>query len=778
MRHPRGPDPLTLRIARLAGALEALGEGRTPHVSLLDHWLDWLREDGSLGEFSELDALSASLDRLGLHTAAEMRLLLRLAVSPAPLEKITEGLARRCERACDELERALRRAAHRQRIGAPIPGAVRTLEAQLGRLQRLAQVAAACAEGAQDHSASAPLLPPGVGQGAGESAATGRSSSKVGAHRDPGPPRLALARMLEARAQRPSLDSPRRRRDLELARALLRGIEPGPERAEVLALRWRLAQPRDFPAARDGSPSPGPGAVGLLREVRGLALRDPAAAWRALHGLYARAVLAGRSGLASAGLAALEALVPDPVLLRERLSRRLQELEEGRVASHPEARLRALMLGLPADRARLLDLARGCARFFELEEGRLGDAEVDGVAPAPERPRRVRWPTRRLALETTGSPDRAHDFVIQDPRRVLHDLASQQQAVRSWLEESPRPAPEASRRSSVRVYVCDASGSMHGARARFRDALLVAELESIVSKGLVGVRADPLYYCYFSDRPTSLRRVEGADEALGQLEQILARTPAAGPTDITLALSTAFETVLQARGLDPRLGRAEVVLVTDGEDRIDVDRIQRARGPLTGLAVSLSFIALGHENPDLRQFARAQREEEGRAFYTHLDDVELLWARTAFETPFRTLLPEEPGFTLDPARIDRGELERRLQALEKVAVALDAEVAGFGPMPVPPGRFERLFPRRLAAAGARVDQEAVDRVLRILEALEVTAPLVPLRERADECVRLLEHLCDLYGMTASQWLEALVAAGERSAASLRRLRLLANPLRD
>lgn len=780
VRRTRVLDPLTLRIARLAERIDAIGEGEPPRLTWFEQIVETLSPEGGIEALPELASLSAALDRVGIRTVAEARLVRRLAPVSGRLSALKRGLDRRCAIACGELERAVRRAVHRSRIGSPIPGAARTLGAELSRLQRIARVTAVLSE--QAHGDRPRSTGRSSSRSTGSALRTRRAEAPVRLALatglpPPASPRLALALWLEARAAT-LLASGRRRRELRRASALLIGLDSSEDRKEALALRWRIAQQQAVEAA-DGPADPGgKGRQAQLGEVRRLAAQDPSAAWRELQGLYARAIHDGHPRLAEASQEAMEALVPDPGVLREALSQRLEEGEAEGLASHPDAGVRALAGRVPSQRLRLMKLARGCGRFFEFEARRALPVEADNAPRAPAPSRVVRWPTHQMEIDTTGDPGRAQDFVIEDPRRVLLELASHRQTVRTWREEVAVQALPPTRPSTVRVYVCDASGSMHGARARMRDALLIAELESILECAREGLPCDPLYYCYFDDRPTSLMRVDGPDDALLHLEQILRATPAAGPTDITLALTSALDAIAQARRVDAALSRASLVLVTDGEDQLELERIERARRPLEGLPISLSFVSLGRENPDLRGLARAHAAEGASASYEHLDDAELLWAHTAFETPFQVLLPEELELPAGPvsATPDHAEWERRLDALEQIAGDVDRGEQAFRPLPAPPGTFEHLFSATPPASRNPVPAATVEKVLQFLEALEATAALVPPEARSDECVQLLEHLCGVYGLSAADWLAALAAAGERSRAPLRRLRLLAHPL--
>jgi len=186
------------------------------------------------------------------------------------------------------------------------------------------------------------------------------------------------------------------------------------------------------------------------------------------------------------------------------------------------------------------------------------------------------------------------------------------------------------------------------------------------------------------------------------------------------------------------------------------------------LDIALSFISLGEENPDLRMLVKEQRAAGGRAFYHHLSDEEILWARTEFDTPWRTLLPRDVSATGDALE----QLAPHLEALEAVA-------AGRGsPAPVAvEASFDALFPESPSThPGPEVPgPDVVNRVVDILGALVEAASLAPADRRAAESVVLLQHLLSVYGLTPARYLSALSAGGLPVREALERVRLLCRP---
>jgi hypothetical protein len=254
-----------------------------------------------------------------------------------------------------------------------------------------------------------------------------------------------------------------------------------------------------------------------------------------------------------------------------------------------------------------------------------------GFAAAPARatglagPRLVRHPTEQLTLEPAESLDDLPNAMIGDPRLIVPDLAAGKLLARRYLE-----AGRDGRRGGLgpggeaRVYLLDGSSSMLGPRARMRDALLIAELATLVNRWRDADRLyNPvLYFRYFNEVLGDNHRVATAEEALGAIDTVLARVRFGG-TDIQTALVASFEQVREARREDPELAQAQIVLVTDGESDIDPAKLLAAREQAGDLPIGVSIIALGTENAALRRLAADQRAKGERVFYQFMADEEL-----------------------------------------------------------------------------------------------------------------------------------------------------------
>ncbi|HLT31404.1 MAG TPA: vWA domain-containing protein [Myxococcaceae bacterium] len=751
---------LLARVVALEQRLAGLNRGAPTRAALWTRVADLAAgaPSATLPPRPVLSQLTQGLSRLGLHTTADAQLL-RRGLEDARAKVLAARLVERCERAVGEAARAVRQVERAVRMGTPVP-ARRALVSEVAALARVIRLVLIL------RAPAGPMTPEeDGGSDASPSPHCGGAPEVV-----VNTPHLVIAAALEARSRTGRPAPQAQRLDLEVAHALLLDVDLGEEeRAAGLQLRWRVVQAKDA-LWRLGDAEDLPG---LLREVRRLARRDPGRAYQRLWGLHRKARLDGRDALADAAGRALAVLAGSP----ERWSPDASRVAEAFAMNEdPEAPPSAPVPGADAlsvalfgqsfgrdpEQTRLLELARGASRFVEVEQAG-GGWEGRVLEDAADAATRSEWPSRRLDIEHTGAPSRAADFIIGDPRRILLDLAAGRQAVRVFVEHPPAPKP--ARPSNVRIYVCDGSASMRGARARFRDALILAELEALLLREHRGRAVDPFYYCYFNDQPGPLQRVENGREVLRHVDRLLAATPASGRTDTSRALLAAFDAIAQARGRDPGLSRASVVLVTDGEDDIDPTLILRAHEPLRSLPISLSFVSLGHENPALRTLARSLRRQRQHAFYVHLSDTDLRWAKDAFSAPVRSLAPED----WSPESVDVDALEPYLVALE--------QVAGGEPVATPPvssAAFEARFPpEQPEPVASTIPPVSPSRVLGILEALTATVALLPLERRAAECVWLLDHLLATYGETLPGWQGGLRNAGAEAAAALDRLRLLA-----
>ena len=759
---------LAQRLNAVRLRLDALREGRVHDQGFLSRARGFLDRSAEV-DLEVLRSLDRAFDLAGIHTSADARLLRDLGRLKGRVAAVSEGLSERTDHALAQLELAVRRAERLFSVQHLPPGLLTELELDFIRASRAVKVvglftATDVAEVEDEGVFARPVGPL------------------------PAPPssaRLAIAEKWADRARDNVDDVLQKRRDLDLAHELLLrvGALPAADRERLRKARLAVADARErvkqVPVTRN--------LHDLVRHVRQVARRDPGTAYRSLRGLFERAVEANDGALATVAREASVSLLPEGEALksviergdlkrsigwREPSTEEREALKAERVvpggkrgpADTADETLAQLAYELDERLLPSLELATSVARYFDVEDALsdpIVEAQLSTVQPVQ---RRVSYPTQQMTYEFTNQLSELSNFVINHPSTLVFDLASNQQMVRAYLEEETPPQKRKMKKTAVRVYVLDASGSMHGPRARFRDAVLIAELNSIRVKGKQGVPFDPLYFSFFNDSPTELKRVDSAGEAMRHIDKLFNASPAEGQTDITLALMSAFDSIRAAQGKDPYLARATVVLVTDGEDSVDLELIRRTRQPFEGLDIALSFISLGEENPDLRSLVREQQKQGSRAFYHHLSDTEIGLAPTEFDSGFRTLLPVEIPATPNALEL----LLPHLEALEAVARGRPSTVAVSSA-----AQFEALFPNQPVASSTPAEPATVLRVSDILEAVTEAGSLASADQRAGEAVVLVNHLLKLYAISMPRYADALSSPEPRRA--LERLRLVCKP---
>jgi hypothetical protein len=746
------------RLDRLAAAKPSTPSGILDRAAAL---IGPVGEDllGAI-DLSRLEELDRELDSAGVHTLADARLLARLG-GRRPGLAVAKGLARRLRRASAGYLKALAAGERVKRGEGRVPVLVLDrLEAGFRMFSRATKVADAFARPQKAADDEYALLPRG------------------GSRPPPRDSRVAAARYFADRAAASSLDLLKKRRDLDVAHEILLSIDSKMDREVVHALRAEVATARG--EAHDEARAQTGDAATAVSEA--YARGDASAAWTGLVEMYRGAIQSGDSELAAASRLAIEGLTPhihgSVDGSRDRAALFLQAVGPGPIAdlskrqvsdpkgsANPADELARVAFNLTQERFQVFELAVGAGRFFDVEASETEEVDVD-TGPAAGPRHRVPYPTPDMRIDYARSAAEVRDFLIADPRLIHYELANGTQLVRAYFEAPPREARRRVRRGTIRAYVCDASGSMRGARARFRDAVLIAELNNLCVKAARGREFEPLYYSFFNDVPTELQRIESPGQARGLIERLFRESPAAGRTNITYAVEAAFHAIREARGVDPDLARATVVLVTDGEDRVDLETIRAVRAPVGDIEITLNLIQLGEENPDLKALALEQRAHGRRAFYYHLTDAEVRSSRTDFDTGVRTLMPRRADIEL---AADDPEIRKALDAL--AAIGRRRRSNGIMAGPKPETRFDALFPREASEGGKGEDALRL-RTLDILQAVAEVAALAPAATRAGESVHLMEHLLATYRIPVPTYLKLLTRAEEELMAGVRRVRMI------
>lgn len=574
--------------------------------------------------------------------------------------------------------------------------------------------------------------------------------------------------------------------------------------------------------------------VALVHQARrALTRRDPRRLFATLSAIEAASISAGdvavahRTGRALAGI--LRGVADDPAasvaLSATELLGKAAEAVSAAVEDARGAALSQMSLGgAPSDRQTAKDFLEYLPEGAEhaiLRAAIAADGFFEvGGALAPVRVveerrvlRAVRYPTQDLLLMPAEDVQDLRDAVIGDPRSILLDLATGRLFARRFVREDVQRRKRIIMKGEVRVYVLDGSGSMVGRRARVRDAILVAELSTLMRR-----LEDPgdirctLFYRYFDEALGLAHRIETVAAARAAIREVVG-TQRSGGTDIQLALMSCLEQIAESRASDPELARAQIVLVTDGEATVDEAVLVAKRNALAGLPIGISVIALGQENPALRNLVAHQRAKGEAAFYHFLADDELVritqgqlsldhaihppsrW--TDFEKDPRALalaLEEEAAGLVDELEaIERARdleklerIEEETQARREVGLA-EAHDGGDGERAhveamrkdraALAARYERWFPEPKANEGTppMVSGRARDDLDATCCALASVAEVVgllggsPIARQAD-AIELLERLLPDAGLSPSRYRALLREFPEIVAPSLRALR--------
>ncbi|MBL8684599.1 MAG: VWA domain-containing protein [Myxococcales bacterium] len=295
------------------------------------------------------------------------------------------------------------------------------------------------------------------------------------------------------------------------------------------------------------------------------------------------------------------------------------------------------------------------------------------VVSEQRRLRRVTYPTQTLELVAAEGVEDIPNAIIEDPRLIVLQLATGRLLARRFVREEVERTPRIALSSEVRVFLLDGSGSMIGPRARVRDAMLVAELATLIRRLTAGdtVRCC-LYFAFFNSAVGPIVKIDSVALAERAIADVCS-TVQMGGTDIQAALLAAFDVVTRARESDRDLAKAQVVLVTDGNAPVDEAIVVAARELASDkLTLGVSVVALGTENPALRQLVAHQRAKGERAFYHYVDDDTLVaMVEGSLDDASPIHQRETPETPIDPKKVavdlehSCGDVVRELEDLAR-----------------------------------------------------------------------------------------------------------------
>ena len=156
---------------------------------------------------------------------------------------------------------------------------------------------------------------------------------------------------------------------------------------------------------------------------------------------------------------------------------------------------------------------------------------------------------------------------------------------------------------------------------------------------------------------------------------------------------------------------------------IDEGALRRAREGVGGIPVGVSIIALGTQNPELRQLAARQRARGERVFYQFVDDDELTRIVEGETAGLPLHLPPGEGKLTAELRSVLADIDRHLRRIDADEVGSGADIAAaLGEVGLSP---EKALDWRTRARIAAIENDRVSLHAAFVRAFPPAAPPEP-----------------------------------------------------
>ncbi len=216
-------------------------------------------------------------------------------------------------------------------------------------------------------------------------------------------------------------------------------------------------------------------------------------------------------------------------------------------------------------------------------------------------------------------PQKSIEENIREGTAFVRTRRRQQKILNGYSEED-------SEKISIVLY--DTSGSMSGDPAAFQAGLIGAftgrALSDTSPNGRIRHKVVILPFDSVPQTPVVVDSQAKALEIIENYKKELSNTM--GGTNITAALNQAFALIADAqnRNGDP-LASANIILMTDGDDSVDIEALEAARGAIDrATPLQMMFIAINKTNPSLRNFAiESDKINVKRGFYEEFDSQKI-----------------------------------------------------------------------------------------------------------------------------------------------------------
>ena len=191
-----------------------------------------------------------------------------------------------------------------------------------------------------------------------------------------------------------------------------------------------------------------------------------------------------------------------------------------------------------------------------------------------------------------------------------------------------KPYPK---RASIVLY--DISGSMtENHKQDLRNALLTAFMDRSQIEVAKGEGEHTVYLIPFDDRPHETRLIANLAQAQTAFDDFRAHpTGSGGGTSITAALVRAFNLIAEHQKNGGDLERANILLLTDGQDSLDFAKLEEARSQIDPTVdIALNAVTLGVWNDNLsdmvKKYAVKGDGDIGKVSHQHIpyDEIQRL----------------------------------------------------------------------------------------------------------------------------------------------------------
>lgn len=165
----------------------------------------------------------------------------------------------------------------------------------------------------------------------------------------------------------------------------------------------------------------------------------------------------------------------------------------------------------------------------------------------------------------------------------------------------------------VTIIKLDISTSMDSAEKHiFRDAMAAAFLNMAIEQKLNGVADHVIYIVPFNVAAVEERRLETLEQFQAEFNKLVGTgIPQAGGTNITEVFRYSFGKVAQHQTSGGDAMLANILIVSDGEDTINIDAVREARKQISGeVKIAVNAINIGEKNATLEQITERPLDTE------------------------------------------------------------------------------------------------------------------------------------------------------------------------